>query len=154
MRRRTDYIVVHCSATNPDADIGVDEIRQWHMDGNHWDDIGYHAVIRRDGEIEFGRHFDEPGAHVKGQNYRSVGVCMVGGVDHDGKPENNFTHDQFESLTILLDMLERAYPLAKILGHRDLSPDLDGDGIIEEHEWLKDCPCFDVFTWRFGSGVT
>jgi N-acetyl-anhydromuramyl-L-alanine amidase AmpD len=74
---------------------------------------------------------------------------MVGGVDHRGNPENNFTQDQFESLTILLDMLERAYPMAKTLGHRDLSPDLDGDGIVEKHEWVKECPCFDVYTWRF-----
>jgi N-acetyl-anhydromuramyl-L-alanine amidase AmpD len=130
MRRRTDFIVVHCSATPPESDIGVDEIRDWHVNQNGWSDIGYHAVIRRDGEIEFGRHFDLAGAHVSGQNYRSIGVCMVGGVDHRGNPENNFTQDQFESLTILLDMLERAYPMAKTLGHRDLSPDLDGDGII------------------------
>ena len=154
MRRRTDYIVVHCSATQPDSDIGVDEIRDWHVNQNKWGDVGYHAVIRRDGEIEFGRHFDEAGAHVKGQNFRSVGVCLVGGVDADGNPENNFTQNQFESLTILLDMLERAYPLAKILGHRDLSPDLDGDGVVEKHEWRKDCPCFDVVTWRAGDGRT
>jgi N-acetyl-anhydromuramyl-L-alanine amidase AmpD len=149
LRHRTDFIVVHCSATPPDSDIGVDEIRDWHVHQNGWRDIGYHAVIRRDGEIEFGRHFDEPGAHVQGQNYRSVGVCLVGGVDKSGKSENNFTQDQFESLSIILDMLERAYPMARILGHRDLSPDTDGDGVVEEHEWLKDCPCFDVFTWRF-----
>jgi N-acetyl-anhydromuramyl-L-alanine amidase AmpD len=49
-------------------------------------------------------------------------------------------------------MLERAYPMAQILGHRDLSPDIDGDGVVEEHEWLKDCPCFDVYTWRFNGG--
>lgn len=149
MRRRTDFIVVHCSATPPDSDIGVDEIRDWHVNRNGWSDIGYHAVIRRDGEIEFGRHFDVVGAHVQGQNWRSVGICLVGGVDKDNKPESNFTGDQFESLTILLDMLERAYPFAKVLGHRDLSPDLDGDGVIEQHEWVKDCPCFDVYTWRF-----
>jgi N-acetyl-anhydromuramyl-L-alanine amidase AmpD len=146
MRRKTDFIVVHCSASGPDSDIGVDEIDQWHKDRG-WDGIGYHAVIRRSGEIEFGRHFDVAGSHVKGQNYRSVGLCLVGGVDERGEPENNFTHDQFESLRALLDMLQRAYPNAAVLGHRDLSPDLDGDGLVSEAEWLKDCPCFSVRDW-------
>ena len=150
MRRLTRYIVVHASATGPTSDIGVDEIRDWHVNKNGWSDIGYHAVIRRSGQIEYGRHFDEPGAHVKGQNYQSVGVCMVGGVDANNKPENNFTAPQFASLKILLAMLRRSYPNAAILGHRDLSPDLDGDGIVEKHEWLKDCPCFDVQAWLKG----
>lgn len=143
MRRRTDYIVIHCSATGPTSDIGADEINEWHK-AKGWSSIGYHAVIRRDGEIEFGRHFDEIGAHVQGQNARSVGICMVGGVDAEGKAENNFTEEQFESLDILVAMLRRAYPQAEVLGHRDLSPDLDGDGLIERHEWLKECPCWNV----------
>lgn len=142
-RRKTQYIVVHCSATRPSADIGADEIDQWHRKRG-FDEIGYHCVIRRDGEIEFGRHFDQQGAHVKGHNFRSVSVCVVGGVDDDGNAENNFTEDQFESLWIVLLMLWRAYPDAETVGHRDLSPDLDGDGIVEEHEWLKQCPCFSV----------
>lgn len=146
MRRKTDFIVVHCSATPPQTDIGADEIDQWHKDRG-WAGIGYHAVVRRSGQIEFGRHFDETGAHVKGQNFRSVGVCIVGGVDHNGNPENNFTAEQFVSLRVLIEMLQKAYPLAMVVGHRDLSPDLDGDGIIEEHEWVKECPSFDVRSW-------
>ena len=146
MRRQTKYIVVHCSATRSNQDIGADEIRQWHLN-NGWDDIGYHAVIRRDGRIEFGRHFDEPGAHVKSHNFQSVGVCMVGGVDHEGKAENNFTAQQFVSLKGILVVLRRAYTGAVVVGHRDLSPDLDGDGVIEEHEWMKECPSFDIMEW-------
>ena len=146
MRRKTDFIVVHCAATPPGSDIGADEIDQWHKDRG-WSGIGYHAVVRRDGQIEFGRHFDETGAHVKGQNFRSVGVCMVGGVDDDGEPDNNFNGVQFDSLRLLIDMLQKAYPMATVVGHRDLSPDLNGDGVIDMHEWLKDCPSFDVRSW-------
>ncbi|MGI9293423.1 MAG: lysozyme, partial [Pseudomonadales bacterium] len=69
-------------------------------------------------------------------------------VDIHGTATNNFTEDQFDSLLSILVMLERAYPGAEVLGHRDLSPDLDGDGVIEEHEWLKECPSFDVRAWR------
>ena len=145
MRRRTDYIVVHCSATGPNSDIGVDEINEWHSKRG-FDSIGYHTVIRRDGQVEFGRHFDEPGAHVKGQNYRSVGVCMVGGVEQ-GKAKSNFTQEQFDSLETTIRFLKLAYPSAALMGHRDLSPDLDGDGVVEESEWLKECPSFDVRQW-------
>jgi N-acetyl-anhydromuramyl-L-alanine amidase AmpD len=77
---------------------------------------------------------------------------MVGGIDNSGNPENNFTAYQFESLAFLVQMLRRAYPVATVVGHRDLSPDLDGDGIIEEHEWLKDCPCFVVKDWLLTLG--
>ncbi len=147
MRRKTRYIVVHCSASGPDSDIGVDEIRDWHINRNGWRDIGYHAVIRRDGQIEFGLHFDEAGAHVKGQNYQSVGVCLVGGLDLTGKASNNFTAVQLESLRWLIAVLARAYPGAEVLGHRDLYPDLNGDGIVDRDDWLKECPCFDVRAW-------
>ena len=143
--------MVHCSATAVrTSDIGVDEIRDWHVNGNGWSDIGYHAVIRRSGQIEFGRHFDDPGAHVQGKNYQSVGVCVVGGVNEDGLADGNFTADQFVSLKVVLIMLMRSYPGAKVLGHRDLSPDLDGDGVVERHEWLKECPSFDVRKWMKG----
>ncbi len=146
-RRQTQYIVVHCSATKPDSDIGFDEIDDWHR-ARGWAGCGYHAIIRRSGLIEFGRHFDVPGAHVQGQNYRSVGICLVGGLNSSGEPDaGSFESVQFASLIELLDMLERAYPEAMVLGHRDLSPDLNGDGVIEEWEWQKDCPCFDVRDW-------
>lgn len=152
-RSRTQYIVVHCSATRPSSDIGADEIDDWHR-RRGWDSIGYMEVIRRDGTIEYGRHFDAIGAHVKGQNYRSVGICLAGGLREDGTPgerfDEVFTKDQEMSLLWSLIVLERAYPGAEIVGHRDLSPDADGDGVVEEHEWLKECPCFDVGEWWNG----
>jgi N-acetyl-anhydromuramyl-L-alanine amidase AmpD len=128
----------------------VDEIDEWHK-ARGWSGVGYHAVIRRNGQIEFGRHFDETGAHVKGWNTRSVGVCMVGGVNGAGDAEDNFTTVQYDSLRSVLGVLAHAYPSAQVVGHRDLSPDLNGDGIITQDEWLKDCPCFDVTEWLYGS---
>lgn len=162
-RRKTDYIVVHCSATPPTLDIGATEIRKWHTDppqwvvrngkkinvgGQGWSDIGYARVIRLDGTIEAGRGIDEVGAHVAGYNNISVGICLVGGISaKTGRSENTFTPAQKTSLIFLLKDLKRLYPRAKILGHRDLSPDLDGDGKITSSEWIKECPSFDVRAW-------
>ena len=135
VRRTTDFIVVHCSATKPNQDIGASEIRKWHVEDNGWSDIGYHQVIRRNGAIELGRPLHVSGAHAKGFNARSVGVCLVGGIDNSGKAENNFTVEQMESLVVTLDYWRRIYPKAEVLGHRDLP------GVA------KACPSFDVRKW-------
>lgn len=106
---------------------------------------GYHIVILRDGTIEaaiYGnkcRPLSRPGAHARGHNRRSFGVCMVGGVAEDGKtPENNFTAAQFESLERVLHSLLDVAPGSEILGHRDLP------------KVAKACPCFDVREWIAG----
>lgn len=135
-RLKTDFIVVHCSATDDDIDIGVEEIRRWHVDQG-WADIGYHYVIRRDGRIETGRRKGQKGAHVKGYNSVSVGICLVGGVDaNDGdKARDNFTVEQKETLRKLLLLLRGDYQKARIQGHRDF-PNVN-----------KACPSFDVGAW-------
>jgi N-acetylmuramoyl-L-alanine amidase len=139
-------IVVHCSATPRGADITAEDINQMHIDRG-WTEIGYHFFIRRDGRLEIGRDLDEMGAHVKGFNTNSWGVCLAGGLDRSGKAENNFTQAQFSTLRAILVVLKAMAPQAEILGHRDLSPDIDGDGEVEPWEWLKQCPCFDVRKW-------
>lgn len=152
-RRATTKIVVHCSATSKNRDFSAADIDETHR-REGWSGIGYAAVIRRNGLIEFGRHFDDQGAHVAGHNHNTVGVCLIGGLGLDGKPGESFfdtfTDEQEDSLRALLGVLELAYPGAEIVGHRDLSPDLDGDGIVERHEWLKQCPTFDVQRWLKG----
>ncbi len=144
-RTSTDLIVVHCSATGT-ADIGKREINQWHLKRG-FVTIGYHFVIRRDGTLETGRRESEIGAHVAGHNANSIGVCMVGGVDAKGKPADNFTPAQWDTLRVILSQLKARYSTARIVGHRDLSPDLNGDGRITPNEWTKVCPSFDVAAW-------
>lgn len=78
MNRVIKKIVVHCSASPDTMDVGAKEIRDWHVSGNGWSDIGYHWVIRRDGTIEAGRPEDISGAHVKGHNSDSIGIVWVG----------------------------------------------------------------------------
>lgn len=145
-RTATDLLVVHCSATRPTQDIGVRDITQWHIQRG-FDTVGYHYVIRRNGEVERGRPENAVGAHVRGHNVNSIGICLAGGVDNAGKPANNFTAAQFVALHQLLDELRKRYPEARVLGHRDLSPDRNGDGVISPNEFIKACPSFDVATW-------
>ena len=142
--RTINLIVVHCSATKASHYIGAEDIRRWHVDDNGWSDIGYHFVIKRDGEVDPGRPVDRAGAHCYGHNKYSIGICMVGGIDRGGEPENNFNPIQFDALLTLIRELKDEYPIDDICGHRDLSPDVDGDGEVEQHEWVKACPCFDV----------
>ena len=149
-RSETRYIVVHCSATKPSLDIGRREIREWHI-AKGWSDVGYMAVVRRNGLIEFGRHFDDIGAHVAGANSYSTGVCLVGGLTEAGAApleafafDTLFTEEQEHALVDLLQVLLAAYPDALIVGHRDLSPDANHDGKIDKWEYLKSCPGFSV----------
>jgi N-acetyl-anhydromuramyl-L-alanine amidase AmpD len=146
--QETTYIVIHCSATPPGRDIGVADIDAIHR-ARGWNGCGYHLVIRRTGKVEAGRHLYEVGAHTTGYNYKSVGVCMVGGLSKDvKKTENNFTSEQWKSLKKTVDFLCLMFPKAKVVGHRDLSPDTNNDGVIQQWEWLKTCPAFDVSKWE------
>jgi N-acetyl-anhydromuramyl-L-alanine amidase AmpD len=151
-RHRTDHIVLHCSATRASQPVTAADIRKWHK-ARGWGDIGYHYVIRRDGTLEKGRHEAAVGAHVGGHNWHTLGICLAGGLnDRTGAPEDNFTPAQWETLRGLMKALAGRYPRATVLGHRDLSPDRDGDGEVEPHEWLKSCPCFDARAWAEREG--
>ena len=139
MRKKTDLLVIHCSATPANRDIGRTTLRQWHLERG-FSDIGYHYVIRRDGSLETGRPEGEIGAHVQGYNATSIGICMVGGVNDRLKPEDNFTQEQFYTLKKLLKDLTNKYKGVRIVGHRDLDN-------------KKACPSFDVAKWLKGNDL-
>ena len=139
VRQRTDFIILHCSATPPNMDIGAKDIDLWHRQRGFLK-IGYHYVIKRDGTREVGRELNETGAHCLAYNHKSVGVCMVGGVDRAGegaKAENNFTEAQWTTLKLTVDELRDQYKDAFVVGHRDLQAG-------------KECPSFDVKRWMDG----
>lgn len=141
VKRPINLIVIHCAATRPSMDVGADTIKEWHLQRG-FNDIGYHFVIRRDGKTEKGRPLDKIGAHVKGHNTHSIGICLVGGVSEEDytKAENNFTQAQWHELKRLLKMLRQNWPDAKIVGHRDLDPH-------------KACPSFSVKDWLKSEGI-
>lgn len=143
--RKIDMIVIHCSATRADVPLSPRQLEEMHRQRG-FDGCGYHYYVRRDGEIYTMRPVDRPGAHAKGYNQHSIGVCYEGGLDEQGRPADTRTELQKRSLRVLVRVLAMDFQTRRIVGHRDLSPDLDGDGVIEPEEWTKVCPCFDVGT--------
>lgn len=185
MARDISLIVIHCSASpngnslcrgrigEPGYKDATEVIDEWHAKrgfkrrpeararfNQHLGSIGYHHVIFTNGACLAGRHHDEIGAHVYGNNTHSLGVSLVG--------TDRFTRVQWQALSVLLRELAIRYhrglvpgapPKGRgvrdivergelyVCGHRDLSPDQDNDGLVEPWEWLKTCPGFDVTEW-------
>lgn len=129
-RTQTAYAVLHCSATKPDMDIGASDIRRWHIERG-WIDIGYHYVIRLDGSLEYGRPQDVVGSHCKGVNWKSIGICLVGGLDSEGNPANTYNEAQLKTLRGIVRYLKAFYPSIEIKAHREFNDS-------------KDCPCATV----------
>jgi N-acetylmuramoyl-L-alanine amidase len=122
-------IIIHCSATPEGRDVKASQIKKWHIDRG-WSDIGYHYVIELDGTIRKGRKESVIGAHCKGMNRDSIGVCYIGGVDVNMKPKDTRTQEQLITLISLLVELRYRYPNATIHGHNEFSS--------------KACPSFNV----------
>ena len=104
------------------------------------------VYIRKNGDIKSLRPVKTPGAHAKGYNAHSIGICYEGGLDTNGRASDTRTDFQQHSLRVLVMLLLKDYPGSRVVGHRDLSPDLNHNGEIEPEEWIKECPCFHAST--------
>lgn len=113
------FIVIHCSATQSDRDYTVEQLHRDHK-VRGFRTIGYHFYIRRSGIVTQHRRLLEVGAHVRGLNRCSIGICYEGGLDESGKTADTRTPEQKERLRELLWKLHTLFPHALIVGHRDL----------------------------------
>lgn len=138
--REINKLIIHCADTFHDMDTNAATIDKWHKEQG-FNSIGYHYVILRDGSVEKGRDESVVGAHTKGHNHDSIGVCLIGGKARNGHGEHsnpaNFTHAQWETLRNLVKQLILEHPNAELFGHGDLNSD-------------KTCPSFDVKAWAEG----
>lgn len=149
---KPDTIIIHCSATREDRSYTAAQLDADHKArGFRRPDqtqplkhIGYHYYIRRSGEIITGRHENEQGAHCLGWNNRSIGICYEGGLSATGKPKDTRTPQQKQAINQLVNQISTRHTITSIIGHRDTSPDLNGNGKIDPHERIKECPCYDV----------
>jgi N-acetylmuramoyl-L-alanine amidase len=124
--KNIELLVVHCSDSDDRVNLTALDIHKMHLNFG-WDGIGYHKIINRSGKIENGRPEYWTGAHVKGLNTISLGVCLIG--------RHNFTKKQYFSLEKVLRKWKSIYPKAKIVGHRDTG------------NTDKTCPNFNVTAW-------
>lgn len=152
--RPINKIIIHCSATREGQDVTVDTIRKWHLKRG-FSDIGYHYVIYADGSVHEGRPLTKIGAHTTGFNTGSIGICYIGGLDKTtGKPKDTRTDAQKCAMCNLVKELIGRFPTIKeVKGHRDYSPDKNGNGKVDKWEWVKSCPCFDVEPWCRSVGI-
>jgi len=172
MKRTINAIIIHCAATPNGKPFSVADIDSMHkvrgfkrnsQAARNFNPtlkhIGYHFFICVDGEVQSGRNIEEIGAHVQGSNAKSIGICMAG--------TDKFSHEQWKSLrNLIIDLagqirgkicatangaLNSFNDMSiSILGHRNYSPDLNGDGQITRNEWIKTCPGFSVKDWIKG----
>lgn len=124
-KSKVKYIVVHCSDTPNEREHSASDIHRWHKEFG-WDGIGYHFVVRRNGKIENGRPTYWPGAHVRGHNHESIGICLIG--------RDKFEFNQLTSLKVHIQVLLSEFPNAQVVGHCELDS-------------AKTCPNFDVQAW-------
>ena len=128
---KIEKLIVHCSATREGQHITIDTIRDWHVNGRGWRDVGYNYIIYLDGTIKKGRADNVQGAHCKKFNSSSLGICYIGGVESDGKtPKDTRTCEQEESLESLLMTLKAIHTDSVVHGHNDFAN--------------KACPSFDA----------
>lgn len=139
--------MVHCSA-GP-ATQKASAIINYHLapasrGGRGWKAPGYHYIVEADGRVVKSWDEDKVANGAKGFNSDSLHICYTGGVDASGNPKDTRTAAQRASLARLIADIRRRYGALPVVGHRDLSPDRNGDGKISRDEWVKPCPCFDA----------
>lgn len=135
-------IIIHCSDTPPqwcdqypNADAVHAEIRRWHVDERGWDDIGYHRVYHVDGQVTYGRPLEVVGAHVRGRNSDSIGLCYVGGRGSDGRPHDTRTTAQYLRLKADVAELLKQFPGATVHGHNEFDNKACPSFNVQLEEW-------------------
>lgn len=139
--RSIKRIFVHCTAGSQKQTV-ADLLAEFKRKG--WRNPGYHVVITPDGKCHQLLDYEKVSNGVKGYNSTSINVAYTGGIDENGKTVDNRTPEQKASLRKLLKEIKGRYPKAEIMGHRDISPDKNGNGIVDPWERIKDCPCFNA----------
>lgn len=129
--RPINSIILHCTATPASRIVTLQDIRRWHVQERGWEDVGYHFIVDQQGTIIHGRPTNRPGAHCKGHNQTSIGVCYIGGMSEDGREYiDTRTPEQKKALLELVKALMWEFGLRAehIHCHNEYSN--------------KACPCF------------
>lgn len=140
--RRIKYLVVHCTAS-PQTQKVSDILHYW-KNALGWKSPGYHVLVEADGTAHELKNIATPTNGVRGFNANSIHISYIGGINKEGKAVDNRTPQQKEVMLSYLKSWKKQFPEAKILGHRDFSPDKNGNGRIDPWERIKECPSFEA----------
>lgn len=149
--RKITRIFVHCTASWQLTTTEDSLRREFREKG--WKKPGYHYVVKTDGNVIQMLDESEVANGVYGYNHNSIHVAWIGGIEFaasNGKPTgkvipvDNRTPLQKQALFDLLVKLKLRYRSAIVMGHRDISPDLNHNGVVDPWERIKECPCFDA----------
>lgn len=161
--RKVRRIVLHCTSGWPLQSTA--SIKDHWKNNLGWSQVGYHILIHADGTIEHLAKLSEVTNGVGGYNSDSVHICYVGGLKEITKAGKYIygdtrTQAQIDSFYSAIEWVYKELSKTQqiddipIVGHRDLSKDLNKNGKVEEREWVKVCPTFDVieeFGWMSGN---
>lgn len=138
--RSIKYIVIHCTATQPEAKVS--SIQNYWRNTLGWKSPGYHYIIEADGNVKQLADVSMVTNGVAGYNANSIHISYIGGIDRTGRPKDTRTDAQIEAMRQLVLVMQRKYPQAIIQGHRDF-PNV-----------RKACPSFDVKNWLLIEGLS
>lgn len=139
--RQIKRIFIHCTAT-PQTWTVEDLKREFKNKG--WKNPGYHITVMPNGRVERLLPDEEISNGVQGYNSTAINISYIGGIDAKGKGIDNRTPEQKDALKRLILAYKEKYPEAEVLGHRDISPDKNGNGIVDPWERIKECPSYNV----------
>jgi N-acetylmuramoyl-L-alanine amidase len=128
--RKIDYIVIHCTATQPNATKQA--ILNYWKNVLKWKTVGYHRLIDANGVINELEKYEDITNGVKGYNHNSIHFSYIGGIDVKGNPKDTRTLKQKESLLYLIKQAKKQFPNAIVQGHKDF------EGV------KKACPSFEA----------
>lgn len=134
--REITRIIVHCTASSQERTT-IDGLKYW-FKCRGWKNPGYHYVITPRGDTVQMLRESLISNGAKGYNATAINIAYIGGVDADGKPQDNRTIEQKATLVHLLLQLRERYPKALIIGHRDIW------GAESPERWQKACPSFNA----------
>ena len=141
--RKITRIFVHCTAGSQKQTV---EDLKAEFKRKGWKAPGYHYVVDAQGQVCQLLSVEQIANGVYGYNKNSIHIAYMGGVDANGKAADNRTPEQKKALREIVESVHKHYPDAAVLGHRDISPDKNGNGIVDPWERIKECPSFDVAT--------
>ena len=128
--RLINEIILHCADTKITQNFSIDDVRRWHIEERGWSDVGYHFYIRLNGSLELGRPIEKSGAHCKGKNANSIGVCFEGGKMSNGDKWSSPMLSQIVSYNRLQEYLFSVYGQLTVSAHYQYS--------------TKSCPNFNI----------